>query len=313
MTPLRRRMIDDMTLRNFTPATIEAYVRCVARFARHFRSSPDLLGPEQVRAYLLHLLQERHVSLSYYKQTRCALRFFYRETLGRDDVPASLAPVKQPRTLPVVLSPDELARFFAAITNLKHRAILMTAYAAGLRVSEVTRLRVEDIDSQRMVIRVRQGKGQKDRYVMLSPRLLEILRAYWKAARPGDFLFPGAAARSAPDHRERAARSAAAPAAPPGWTSTSRSTPSAQSSRPTCSRPAPTCGPSRSCWAIAASAPRRGTSTWPPPRCPRPAARSTASTWPGREVAGHDPTSSHRGRGHPERPRRVPGRSTIRG
>jgi integrase/recombinase XerD len=194
MTPLRRRMVDDMTLRNFTPATIEAYVRCVARFARHFRSSPDLLGPEQVRAYLLHLLQERHVSLSYYKLTRCALRFFYRETLGRDDVPQSLAPVKQPRTLPVVLGPDELARFFAAVKNLKHRALLMTAYAAGLRVSEVTRLRVTDIDSARMVIRVRHGKGQKDRYVMLSPRLLEGLRAYWRAARPGDFLFPGAGA-----------------------------------------------------------------------------------------------------------------------
>jgi integrase/recombinase XerD len=194
MTPLRRRMIDDMTLRNFTPATIKAYVRCVARFARHFHSSPELLGPEHIRAYLLHLLQERHVSQSYYKLTRCALRFFYRETLGRDDVPAGLAPVKQPRTLPVVLGPDELARFFAAITNLKHRAILMTAYAAGLRVSEVTRLRVADIDSERMVIRVRQGKGQKDRYVMLSPRLLGILRAYWRAARPGDLLFPGAVA-----------------------------------------------------------------------------------------------------------------------
>jgi integrase/recombinase XerD len=194
MTPLRRRMIDDMTLRNFTPATIKAYVRCVARFARHFHSSPELLGPEHIRAYLLHLLQERHVSQSYYKLTRCALRFFYRETLGRDDVPAGLAPVKQPRTLPVVLGPDELARFVAAITNLKHRAILMTAYAAGLRVSEVTRLRVADIDSERMVIRVRQGKGQKDRYVMLSPRLLGILRAYWRAARPGDLLFPGAVA-----------------------------------------------------------------------------------------------------------------------
>jgi len=193
MTPLRRRMIDDMTLRNFTQATIEAYVRCVARFALHFHSSPDLLGREHVRAYLLHLLQEQHVSHSYYKLTRCALRFFYRETLGRDDVPASLAPVKQPRSLPVVLGPDELARFFAAIKNLKHRALLMTAYAAGLRVSEVTRLRVADIDSARMVIRVHHGKGQKDRYVMLSPRLLAILRAYWKAARPGDFLFPGAA------------------------------------------------------------------------------------------------------------------------
>jgi integrase/recombinase XerD len=194
MTPLRRRMIDDMTLRNFTKATIKAYVRCVARFATHFRRSPDLLGREHVRAYLLHLLQEQHVSHSYYKLTRCALRFFYRETLGRDDVPASLAPVKQPRSLPVVLGPDELARFFAAIKNLKHRALLMTAYAAGLRVSEVTRLRAADIDSARMVIRVRCGKGQKDRYVMLSPRLLEVLRAYWKAARPSDFLFPGAAA-----------------------------------------------------------------------------------------------------------------------
>ena len=193
MTPLRRRMIDDMTLRNFTKATIDAYVRCVARFATHFHSSPDLLGREHVRAYLLHLLQEQHVSHSYSKLTRCALRFFYRETLGRDDVPASLAPVKQPRSLPVVLGPAELARFFAALKNLKHRALLMTAYAAGLRVSEVTRLRVEDIDSARMVIRVRHGKGQKDRYVMLSPRLLEVLRAYWKAARPSDFLFPGAA------------------------------------------------------------------------------------------------------------------------
>jgi site-specific recombinase XerD len=186
-------MIDDMTLRNFTKATIKAYVRAVARFATHFHCSPDLLGREHVRSYLLHLLQEQHVSQSYYKLTRCALRFFYRETLGRDDVPASLAPVKQPRSLPVVLGPDELARFFAAVKNLKHRALLMTAYAAGLRVSEVTRLRVADIDSARMVIRVRHGKGQKDRYVMLSPRLLEVLRAYWKAARPGDFLFPGAA------------------------------------------------------------------------------------------------------------------------
>ena len=192
MTPLRRRMIDDMTLRNFTPQTIQAYVRCVARFARHFHSSPEHLGPEQVRAFLLHLVQQQHVSLSHYKQTRCALRFFDRVTLDRHDVPESIPPVKQPRTLPVVLSLDEVARFFVAIRNLKHRAILMTAYAGGLRVSEVTQLRVTDIDSQRMVIRIRQGKGQKDRYVMLSPRLLEILRTYWRAVRPRDILFPGA-------------------------------------------------------------------------------------------------------------------------
>ena len=193
MTPLRRRMIDDMTLRNFTPKTIQAYVRCVARFARYFHCSPERLGPEHVRAYLLHLRQERNASMSYYSQTRCALRFFYRVTLGRDDVPASIVPARQPHTLPVVLSGDEVARLFAAIGNLKHLAILMTTYAAGLRVSEVARLRVEDIDSQRMVIHVRQGKGQKDRYVMLSPRLLEILRNYWKAVRPRGYLFPGTA------------------------------------------------------------------------------------------------------------------------
>jgi integrase/recombinase XerD len=192
MTPLRRRMIDDMVLRNFTPQTIQAYVRCVARFSLYFFTSPDRLGPEHIRTYLLYLLQVRHVSVSYYRGTRSALRFFYRVTLGRGDVSESIVPVRQPRTLPVVLSLDEVARFFAAILNFKHRAILMTAYAAGLRVSEVTHLRVADIDSSRMVIRVRQGKGQKDRYVMLSPRLLQILRTYWKAVRPRDLLFPGA-------------------------------------------------------------------------------------------------------------------------
>jgi integrase/recombinase XerD len=192
MTPLRRRMIEDMTLRNFTQQTIDSYVQCIARFARYFKPSPEHLSPEHVRAYLVYLVQERRVSLSYYKQTRSALRFLYRITLGRNDVPDAIPPVKQPRTLPIVLSPLKVARFFAAIRNIKHRAIVMTAYAGGLRVSEVTQLQVADIDSQRMVIRVRQGKGRKDRYVMLSPRLLEILRTYWKAVRPRDYLFPGA-------------------------------------------------------------------------------------------------------------------------
>jgi integrase/recombinase XerD len=175
MTPLRRRMIEDMTLRNFTPQTIQSYVWCVARFARYFNLSPEHLGPEHARTFLLHLVQEKRASLSHYKQTRAALRFLYRVTLGREDVPNAIPPLKQPRTLPVVLSPDEVARFFAAIRNVKHRVILMTAYAGGLRVSEVT-----------------QGKGRKDRYVMLSPRLLEILRGYWKAVRPQEVLFPGA-------------------------------------------------------------------------------------------------------------------------
>jgi integrase/recombinase XerD len=124
MTPLRRRMIDDMTMRNFTPKTIQAYVRCVARFARYFNRSPDKLGPEQMRAYLLHLRQERQASTSYYNQIRCALRFFYEVTLGRDDVPASIVPARQPHTLPVVLSADEVARFFAAMGVTRQRYIL---------------------------------------------------------------------------------------------------------------------------------------------------------------------------------------------
>jgi integrase/recombinase XerD len=191
MTPLRRRMIDDMTLRNLAPRTIRAYVERVADFARHFGASPEHLGPDQIRTYLLHLAQERRVSWSHFNQTRSALRFLYRVTLARDWVVEGVVCPKQPRKLPVVLSLDEVAQFFAAITNLKYRAILMTAYAAGLRVSEVVGLRCDDIDSRRMVIRLRQAKGRKDRYVMLSPRLLTLLRSYWKAVRPKDYLFPG--------------------------------------------------------------------------------------------------------------------------
>lgn len=192
MTPLRRRMIEDMTLRNFTDETIHAYVSSVASFARYFHTSPDRLGLEHLRTYLLHLTQERHLSVSYCNRTRCALRFFYQVTLGQNLSLDTLGRVKQPRKLPIVLSAEEVTRFLTAVTNIKHRTILMTAYATGLRVSEVTRLRISDIDSQRMVIRVAEGKGRKDRYVMLSPSLLLILRQYWKTVRPGDYLFPGA-------------------------------------------------------------------------------------------------------------------------
>jgi integrase/recombinase XerD len=191
MTPLRQRMIQDMQLRNFAPGTVPVYVNCIARFARHFGKSPELLGPEDVRAYLLHLIEQRRPSWSYYNQNLHALRFLFNVTLGRDWVLEHIACPKQPKRLPVVLSPNELTRFFAAIAGLKYRAVLMTAYAAGLRVSAVAAFLVEDIDSHRMVIRVQQGKGRKDRYVMLSPKLLELLRTYWKAARPRTWLFPG--------------------------------------------------------------------------------------------------------------------------
>src|SRR3954449_6673425 len=191
MTPLRRRMIEDMKLRNLSPRTIEAYAMRVGAFARHFGRSPQDLGREDVRSYLLHLVQEKHVSWSVYNQTVAALKFVYEVTLQREGVLQRVRCPTQPKKLPTVLSLDETARFFAAVVGLKHRAILMTAYAAGLRISEVVALRIEDIDSQRMVLRVRQGKGRRDRNVMLSPRLLALLRDYWKLARPADWLFPG--------------------------------------------------------------------------------------------------------------------------
>jgi integrase/recombinase XerD len=189
MTPLRRRMIEDMRLRNLSSRTIETYVDRVAAFARHFGTSPEHLGTEHIRAYLLHLVEEG-ASWPRFIQTRSALRFLYRTTLKRPWVDDGVVCTKVPRKLPVVLSLEEVAQLLAAAGNLKHRAILMTAYAAGLRLSEVVALRVEDIDGARMVIRVRQGKGRKDREVMLSPRLLAVLRLYWLAFRPRDYLFP---------------------------------------------------------------------------------------------------------------------------
>jgi site-specific recombinase XerD len=191
MTPLRQRLIDDLQLRNLSPHTQEAYVRAVAKLAQHFRKSPDRLGQEDIRAYLVHLVQREQVSSSLFNQTRCGLQFFFRVTLGRDWWLRGIVCAKTEKKLPVVLSRDEVAQFFKAVRSPKYRAILMTIYAAGLRVSEVVQLRAGDIDSRRMVIRVRQGKGKKDRYVMLSPKLLDVLRDYWRRAKPRDWLFPG--------------------------------------------------------------------------------------------------------------------------
>ena len=191
MTPLRRRMIEEMKLRNLAPRTIDVYVSRVAHFARYHGRSPEVLGRDEVRSYLLHLVQEKKVSWSRYNQTVAALRFLYEVILDRQGVLVRIVCPKQPQRLPVVLRLEEVARFFGAIIGVKHRAILMTAYAAGLRISEVVALRVGDIDSKRMVLRVFQGKGRKDRNVMLSPRLLTLLREYWKIARPTDWLFPG--------------------------------------------------------------------------------------------------------------------------
>ena len=190
MTELRRRMLEELRLRNYSPNTIEIYIRCVAKFAQHFRLSPDRLGPEHIRQYQLFLVQRKKVAWAVFNQTVCALRFFYHHILHRDWMIEHIPYPRHEQKLPVVLSPAEVAAVFEATRNLKHRTILMTIYAAGLRVSELTNLRVTDIDSQRQVICVRQGKGRKDRQVMLSPKLLEVLRIYWKSYRPAVWLFP---------------------------------------------------------------------------------------------------------------------------
>jgi site-specific recombinase XerD len=190
MTPLRRRMIDDMTVRNLSPSTQRSYIYAVARFSRYFDRSPDLLGSGEVRAYQLHLVDQGR-SWTHINQVSCALRFFFRVTLGRDEMVEHIVSGKEPRKLPFVLSPEEISRFLQAVPGLRNRVAMITAYSAGLRVSEVARLKVSDIDSQRMVLRIEQGKGGKDRYVMLSPQLLTILRSYWKQTTPAHWLFPG--------------------------------------------------------------------------------------------------------------------------
>ena len=192
MSPLRRRMIEDMQIRNLTANTQRVYVEQVVRFARYFRKRPEHLGPAEIRTYLIHLTQDRRLAASSIIVTVSALRFFYTVTLKRpwvveDDIPTG----RQSKKLPVVLSQNEVSRFLGAVDNLKHRMILTVCYATGLRISEAVRLKPTAIDSQRMVIRVDQGKGRKDRYVMLPPKLLAMLRDYWKRTHPGEWLFPG--------------------------------------------------------------------------------------------------------------------------
>lgn len=190
MSPLRRRMIEDMTVRNLSPATQRSYLHAVAKFSRHFGRSPDRLGLEEVRAYRVHLVATG-ISWPSLNQIVCALRFFYGVTLGCGEIPERIPYAREPRKLPLVLSADEVVRFLEAVPSLKTRVALTTAYAAGLRASEAVGLKVGDIDSGRMVIRVEQGKGGKDRYVMLSTQLLGILRSSWRLARPKTWLFPG--------------------------------------------------------------------------------------------------------------------------
>jgi integrase/recombinase XerD len=192
MTPLRRRMTEDMQVRNFSPHTQNSYVQQVSLFARHFTKSPEILGPEEIRSYQVYLTNERKLATSSILIAVSALRFLYKVTLHRDWCLEDIIPApKKPQKLPIVLSPEEVLEFLCSVHSTKHRTILTICYAAGLRISEAVRLKVADIDNKRMVIRVEQGKGQKDRYVMLSPKLLEVLRAWWPVERPKQWLFPG--------------------------------------------------------------------------------------------------------------------------
>jgi len=190
MTPLRQRFTEDMQLRGLAPTTQRSYTHYVADFAKFYDTSPEHLDLEAVRQYELYLLHEKKLSPESINTFVSAVQFFYQVTQelpwGKDSFPR----IKRPQHVPVVLSPEEVERFFQNVPSLKYRAAMMTCYGAGLRVSEAVSLRVSDIDSPRMLLRVQQGKGQKDRYAMLSPRLLAVLRTWWRAARPDPWLFP---------------------------------------------------------------------------------------------------------------------------
>jgi site-specific recombinase XerD len=191
ISPLRQRMIDDMTVRNFAPNTMLAYLKQVSYFAQHFGKSPERLGPEEIRSYQIYLAKERKVSVSSRTVATSALRFLCAVTLKQDRVIEMIPTPKAEYRLPVILSPEEVLRLLQAAPSFSYHVIFSTMYGTGVRVSEVLHLRAPHIDSPRMMIRIEQGKGHRDRYVPLSPKLLELLRTYWRKLRPQPWLFPG--------------------------------------------------------------------------------------------------------------------------
>ena len=192
MNPLRQQVIEDMTVRNLAPTTQATYVHQISMFARHFDCSPEKLGPKEIRSYQVYLTKEKQLAPSSIALAVASLRFLYNVTLQKHWALEEVLPMpKMPATLPVVLSPEEVQQFLESVEHIQHRTILTTCYAAGLRLSEAVHLKPAHIDSARMVIRVEQGKGAKDRYVMLSTRLLDTLRVWWRTKRPAHWLFPG--------------------------------------------------------------------------------------------------------------------------
>ncbi|MEK7875959.1 MAG: site-specific integrase [Pseudomonadota bacterium] len=194
-TKLRREMDNAMVLRGFAPRTRETYLACVTALAQHYGRSPDGLDTAQIQGYLLHLIGDKKLAYASVNQAVCAFRFLFDAVLGHKTLALEIPMAKIPKRLPQILSREEVSRLFAAAASLRCRTVLMTTYAAGLRVSELCALQVMDIESaaDRMCIKVRQGKGGQDRYTLLSPRLLETLRLYWHDRRPRSWLFPNAA------------------------------------------------------------------------------------------------------------------------
>ena len=191
LTPLTKRMAEDMQVRNLSPRTIDSYTYHIDKFTQHFDRPAEELGPEEIRQYQLYLINDRKVGWSSFNQAVCGLRFLYRFTISREWHVKMIPFGKRPKKLPVVLGQEQAIGLIQCATNLKHRTVLLTLYAAGLRLSEGLHLQVPDIDSKRMQLRVTHGKGAKQRLVPLSPRLLEALREYWKQVRPTTYLFPG--------------------------------------------------------------------------------------------------------------------------
>ena len=191
MTPLRQRMLEDLQIRQYAPTTVRIYLHAVTEFAQHFGKPPDRLGAEHIRQYQLFLIQEKKVSRPTFIQVVCALRFFYTHTLNRKISMERIPFPRRERKLPLIPSREEVKALLEAPRNLRHRTLLAILYGCGLRVAEVTQLKVSDIDSARNVLRVRHGKGRKDRQTLLPAKLLELLRCYWRNQRPTDWLFPG--------------------------------------------------------------------------------------------------------------------------
>ena len=191
MSELRNQMQIDMEIRGYSPVTIKYYLAHVSNFAKHFNKSPDLLGDKEIREYLHYCIMEKHLSEGSVNTIHSALKFFYTKTLDREWRSEKLSRIKERRRLPVVLSQSEVKAILDITANLKHKTILTTVYAAGLRVSEAAKLKVSDIDSSNMQIIIREGKGKKDRYTLLSELNLQLLREYWKRYTPRTFLFPG--------------------------------------------------------------------------------------------------------------------------